>query len=269
MVFGPEDTQFTSQYGFYTSTVSIPFYDLEGMTALAYRFVDEEKDLYTSQDHPVYSLLNMTGEMTSGESEYYTKDGISYSLSLQYPEGLPANVEEKLLELGVFNDDIAQELKDSLTSESSGYYDVSVYAFCVGDYVSLNFAESAYGWDENGNQCYDYYLNAYYSYELETGEPIELADLFVEQSDPEQLLRDGVFANQRRMSDLYDDPPKTDAEIWESVDESLPHITSFAVDTTSLNLLSIWEDPDTGKTRTQWTAVPYEDIGCQHMTIFD
>ena len=269
LVFGPDDTQFTSPYGFYTSTVTISWRELSDITALAYRFMDEETELYTSSEHPVYSLLNMTEETVAGTAEHYMEDNISFNMALRYQDGLPENIVEKILELGAFDETIVQELKDSLTSESSGYYDVSVYANCVGDYISLNFAESVYGWNENGEPCYDHYRNEYYSYHADTGEPLELAELFYERWNPEEIITNGMYRNQRKLSDLYDEVPKEDYVIRDEVHQLYACFTSFSVDTTGLNLLGSWVDEETGETRTQWTSVPYEDIGCQYMTIFD
>ncbi|MBE6032900.1 MAG: hypothetical protein E7224_06880 [Clostridiales bacterium] len=237
---------------------------------MAYRFMDEETDLYTSRERPVYSLLNMTKDATAGVSEYHSEGNVSFSLALQYQEDLPENVKEKVLELGVFDETVTAELKESLTPDSYGYYDIGVYVNCVGDYINLGYSETAYGWDnESGDQCYSHYLHEYYCYHRETGELVELEDLFHEQWNPEQVITDGMYKHQRKLSDLYDDIPKEDSLIRDEVHRQYAHLTSFAVDTTCLNLAGSYVDEETGETRNEWISVPYEDIGCYLMTIFD
>lgn len=186
---------------------------------------------------------------------------VHYGMSCTYPEGAPDSVKKKAEELSVFNDELAGQLKSEAASNAAYQYGYTntVRVNRIGNYYNLIHSESYYKANYWGESA------AGYVYDM-NGKEVKLSDIFKGGADHETVIKDYIA---EKLS--YDFPEgdyggKTLDEIYDEV--------SFTLDTYGLQIKTqpIKFTMDLGETDYESSVsifIPYDEFGCDQMTIFN
>lgn len=219
------------------------------------------ESLYTDEED---KYILVYGNEKMAESDKEVPDGganVHYGMNCTYPEGLPENVKEKAGELNVFDDEFAASLKKEAASAPAYQYGYTndVRVNHIGNYYNLIHSVSYYKanyWGED-TESFVYDVN---------GNELEISDLFREGADYEKVIKNFI---EEKLS--YDFPDGnyggyTLEEVYEGISFSLDN---YGLQIRTQPIKFTMEYGETDYESSVSIFIPYEEFGCDQMTIFN
>ncbi|WP_028308231.1 hypothetical protein [Desulfitibacter alkalitolerans] len=234
--------------GFSYAIVTVPFYTADGCIAVTERFYDKNQSIFT-EDAVSLRFLPDYQQSVHREAASYMKNGTQWYVSIGYPK----NLSKKLINIiNVLR--VAQEKEVALLSQESPvtFVEQNIYAHRMGAYVIIS-SHLIIGQAEETQWSEDNFVYT------ETGEPIQLEDLFVDEYDYSSLINNAI----NRTIEQHGLAPGFD------VQDLLRDIT-FRLNDTSISFVTkpyAW-DPTSSKYPLHFD-ISYEEIGYKNLKIFN
>jgi len=218
-------------------------------------------DLY-SESEEKYLLVYGSDEAVEAQLDVpQGSANVHFGMSCTYPPDAPDNIKAEAEKLSVFNSDLASQLKSEAASNAAYQYGYTntVRVNRIGNYYNLIHSESYYKanyWGESSTG---------YVYDL-SGKEVKLSSLFKAGADHETVIKD--FIAEKLSYDFPDGDygGKTLDEIYDEI--------TFSLDTYGLQIKTqpIKFTMDLGETDYESSLsifIPYDEFGCDQMTIFN
>lgn len=262
------------------AVVMIPWAELDGKAAVTARFYDPGKHIYTSTAPVVKSLLN-GNDRANKQNQSQDKVGrVNVYLTTNYSDLYPEAVQQKIRELSTRDEkrilsmqaEMEAKSQEFLNQYGEAYYEQSVSAFTAGHYITVS--KNVYGMIPSQDNSGNFQDLQYFCFDRNTGKQLGLEDLFQPGMDPapklKQALRDSITSN------LFSYGPgqtlsKEEQKKYladESIDELYRGIRGVGVGTSEL-YFSAPSLTIGAQKYPLFVSLPYKDIGCDNLTIFD
>lgn len=214
------------------------------------RFYDEKNSIYESTRPLVKQLQIKNYDTDLNRQDSYEKGKVQIFISAQNSSQYPKLIQKEIKKLSHVDENKIQSMNEKLKKiESRGNYDdisasyeLMITAEAVGDYITISRNEYPYCFQEDQMSMPNYF---YKTYDLKNMKEVKLKDIFVSGFDYMAAIKKGIDKNQ---GILY------------------KNITSVGLSSGGIYLST--EEVQDGKTVSSQCYIPYEDIGCENLTIF-
>ncbi len=232
--------------GFNTRVIEVPYSACRGSIAIAERFYEEGINIYTSGA----TEKRLFGSYSSKRKYEYSsleKDNARWEVNISYPEDL----EETLVEqIKAFRAEQEAFVLDSVIAESLNYVEQRIYVYQAGRYLNI----SCHVYFSNGNE--GLWKEDSYVYS-ETGQQLELEDIFAADYDYMPILIDGLEKAIRE----YNLPVSPEKE------KLLPGM-GFTINDTGITFVTKTYEWSPGNKHPLSFQIQYKDIGYDNLLVF-
>ncbi len=263
-------------------SLTIPWAEFQGDAAITKRFYDESKDLYTSGEPIVKTLLAGT-EKIDRQEQFYEKIGkVNVYTSASYSSSYPENVREKVLELYAMDEKEIQRLNTAMAEftpemiEQSGeaYYELRVSAYSAGHFVSVtkevyDALPSSSSPDTNGMRQW----REYHCYDKNSGKEILFNDVFNQGYDPSAVVKKAIVTAIQNDVLSYGEGQKLSSEEKarllgdDNIDVLYDKIQGVGLYTTGMDL-SVPPIEIGNSSYLLMINIPYQDLGSDNLAIY-
>ncbi len=253
LIFDQDDPEFDT--GMNPQMIRINFADLDGKVAVTERFYDESDesaDLYESAEPPVKEFMQVWPGADVFENKSETIGLVNVFYSYRYPESIPEEARDKVMELYVPDRDRIQEIS-ALAAQSgeASSYEQYVWASVSGPYTTVVRSRSANvsaRWESSTeNYCYD-----------ADGRLLAIEDIFVPGYDFEAVVRKGL----KDAIEQYGREPDL------SMDELYDSLT-LSIGLSEISFMTVPAHFDEYSGYPVNFYLSFQDIGCDNLTLFD
>ena len=260
----------TPQFDTGSMAVSPSFYfsDLGDNLAVTQRFYDDEKYLYTSVEPLVKAFVMRNDDGDIGGSDYYQDGDINIYQSWGYSSELPEKIKNKIDQMRELDQAKIRKLKDlynemsdaEIKERGAGAYEIMVHSDRVGKYINVTSYSNLF--------LADYYEQVldFHCYNGETLKELKLQDIFKEGYDYKPVVIDAI---KKAIKD-YDGISEEGLERKYSdqqAEDILDQISGFNLSTDAV-IIPIVHPEKEHQTYGLSVYIPYKDIGCENMNIF-
>lgn len=223
------DTDFTVE------NLTISNRQLQSLGTVAQNFYQPPgaKSIYRDASLQTPYLINWGQTYDRGVNEFLEGDGVYVSIISQYSSELPQTVQDKIVELAKIDPTRLSALQRSRTEEHpTASYDVTVWAQCYGDYISV--VQGSYFYDSDDQTIQE----KRFVYRADSGEAVALEDLFQPGFDYASAIKAALardLAEETRqgltLEELYQGMQwsvgEQGIEIWLPLESGGQHVTAF------------------------------------------
>lgn len=252
LIFDYTTPEFDTHY--YANTMYVGFKELGDVIAVTERFYDPEKDLYVSEKPPVYEFVQQMGLNEVRVQRNETIDGINIFQTINHSKELPEPVLDKIKVLSEIDRETVSSMKLPGKNGAAGLpgMEWNVWAGQTGEYTTVSrniilFNENQ--WENRSeNYCFD-----------GEGNLLKLEDLFVPDYDYETRI-------QKALGEALRQNPVDTGALLEP--EQLYQSLQFALGISEISFTSLPLQMQDGSRYPLNFMLTYEEIGCDHLTLF-
>ena len=260
----------TPQFDTSSMAVSPSFYfsDLGDNLAVTQRFYDDKKNLFTSVEPLVKAFVMRNDDRDIGGSDYYQDGDINIYQSWGYPSELPEKIKNKIDQMRELDQAKIRKLKElynemsdaEIKERGAGAYEIMVHGDRVGKYINITSYSNLF--------LADYYEQVldFHCYDGETLKELKLQDIFIEGYDYKLVV---IEAIKKAIKD-YDGISEAGLEgkySDQQAEDILNQISGFNLSTDAV-IIPIVHPEKEHQTYGLSVYIPYKDIGCENMNIF-
>lgn len=236
--------------GFDSTNLFIEYNQFNNKIGITKRFYDEKDSIFESTKPLVKQLQIKNYQTDLNKQDSYVKGKVQIFTSTQNSSQYPKLIQKEIKKLSHIDEDKIQSMNENLKkveskgnyNDISASYELMISAEAVGDYFTISRNEYPYCLPEDQMSMPSYF---YKTYDLKTMKEVKLKDVFEDGFDYMAAIKKGIDKNQ---GILY------------------AKITSIGLSSGGMYLST--EEVQEGKTVRSQCYIPYEDIGCENLTIF-
>lgn len=239
--------------------------------AVASRFFDERQNIYNSQEPLVKTFVAKEADNDIAGNENMLKGGVNIFRSWNYSSKIPEAIKSKLEQMRVIDRekvDRIQQIYSRMTESEKeqkgfGAYETMVSGNVVGDYINISGSRNLY--------MYDYYEQEldYHCYDSRTLEELRLADIFRDDFDFKPVVLEAMKKTIDNYDGTYDFSGKSEGRYSaQQYEDAFDGIKGFNLASDAV-IIPVLHPEKGNQTYGLTVYIPYRELGCDNLNIFD